>query len=1277
MQAIDLATAEALIDFSGKQDKLKDLARQQLVGTVALHNILIKQSAAYLADEVGMGKTYIALGVVALMRRFKPDLRVLYLLPKNNVRDKWEKDYKSFVEHNYKLRDFSVKGLGNRPAVRYAVSSSLPDLIQSIATDSARDHFICTSAFSFSLGATGEDLKASLDRFKKLLPQNRDQADKIAIKVDNVTGDTELQLLKNEVKHCWASALHAIMPRFDLVVVDEAHNLKKGSASSDRNQLLATLMGADGGVGQCKAEHVLLLSATPFDRDLEQLRNQFALFGKAKLLTVDRSMRWEDANNALKTFMVRRLNEIEINKKPHTRNMYRVEYRRGEEAELDLKLEQQLFAAVLQKKVSESLHENCSGKFELGMLSSFESYLPGEKGKLIEFDGQEDRISERDAPDRNIVQHLVQDYRETFGERPPHPKMDAVAIKTCHTAFELGKKQLIFVRRVRSVSELKSKIESAYDEWIGHYVQPDSSVYYWFERYRKLKPQNDASLVEGDSSDEGGDSSPSSFFTWFYRGKNDELVTNAALVDAKETIANLGQLPHNFRNMLASTSMMFELNWATLANMPPPCELNIDWSCGGNESSGTLTMQSRFRHLQFAYLKAASNADDPRVRKVAKLILEVLFANFKPNLNLSDETSLESDLLRPTLWNRLHESESLRSLFPDWTNETFTSLAGDDYKKAESYLKRLLIHQELIGVVCRLDHPFIDLYSVRNARKDVEKGFADQNDQNLINAFVNLLMQQVNLSFSSFKILHDIASNLDILIKLNFEDAYQKKSGELTQYLARQLSPLAPVIGATGENSSSRSPMARKFRMPGYPCVLISTNVFQEGEDLHTFCDSIIHYGISASPIALEQKIGRVDRIGSLSHRALGNATQEHSQHFIKVTYPHIRQSLEFFQVRQASRNLNAFHLSLHKLETESNGYRTELTVKDQLGDGSTIPPQILERLLSPFSVDLTCLSGANFVKQIAQQQMEIDARLLHAKERVEICITEAMRCTSPVILTENVDGLTHAFGASDVVVQLRSAQGGPELLLALSCLSTKQVKLDQMLPIVRLNNLYTLQFDEKARYQLLDDKYKRTVLTRNVEVYAGGKNILSDLEVRDALHRLDETLVESEIANPAIQAVLASMVTDLCVDYGALHISETQPGSLHYYFEIEDREQVISWLVKGSHVLVTSRVISAAETIGLAEDSELLINSTLRRNGLFDVVDFHINERNELAVRALYPLSHLNQVELAFVFLSVAREADRLQYILRSGCDEEDDVQESIGGGLPSSRTLNGLSVV
>ena len=87
MNPIDLETARCLIDYSGGDTSLERLGEIQIEGAVAIQNMLVDPDVefAYLADEVGMGKTYIALGVVAMLRYFNPMLRVLFICPSLNV----------------------------------------------------------------------------------------------------------------------------------------------------------------------------------------------------------------------------------------------------------------------------------------------------------------------------------------------------------------------------------------------------------------------------------------------------------------------------------------------------------------------------------------------------------------------------------------------------------------------------------------------------------------------------------------------------------------------------------------------------------------------------------------------------------------------------------------------------------------------------------------------------------------------------------------------------------------------------------------------------------------------------------------------------------------------------------------------------------------------------------------------------------------------------------------------------------------------------------------
>jgi superfamily II DNA/RNA helicase len=53
------------------------------------------------------------------------------------------------------------------------------------------------------------------------------------------------------------------------------------------------------------------------------------------------------------------------------------------------------------------------------------------------------------------------------------------------------------------------------------------------------------------------------------------------------------------------------------------------------------------------------------------------------------------------------------------------------------------------------------------------------------------------------------------------------------------------------------------FNTPLFPEILIASSVLAEGVDLHLNCRYIIHHDLCWNPSTLEQRSGRVDRIGS------------------------------------------------------------------------------------------------------------------------------------------------------------------------------------------------------------------------------------------------------------------------------------------------------------------------------------------------------------------------------------------------------------------------------
>lgn len=71
--------------------------------------------------------------------------------------------------------------------------------------------------------------------------------------------------------------------------------------------------------------------------------------------------------------------------------------------------------------------------------------------------------------------------------------------------------------------------------------------------------------------------------------------------------------------------------------------------------------------------------------------------------------------------------------------------------------------------------------------------------------------------------------------------------------------------GAT--DGDTRRRLMQTFNTPFFPEVLIASSVMAEGVDLHRDCRHVIHHDLDWNPSVLEQRAGRVDRVGSKAER--------------------------------------------------------------------------------------------------------------------------------------------------------------------------------------------------------------------------------------------------------------------------------------------------------------------------------------------------------------------------------------------------------------------------
>jgi len=67
--------------------------------------------------------------------------------------------------------------------------------------------------------------------------------------------------------------------------------------------------------------------------------------------------------------------------------------------------------------------------------------------------------------------------------------------------------------------------------------------------------------------------------------------------------------------------------------------------------------------------------------------------------------------------------------------------------------------------------------------------------------------------------------------------------------------------------ADTRQRLMLTFNTPFYPEVLIASSVMAEGVDLHLNCRHVIHHDLCWNPSTLEQRTGRIDRIGAKVER--------------------------------------------------------------------------------------------------------------------------------------------------------------------------------------------------------------------------------------------------------------------------------------------------------------------------------------------------------------------------------------------------------------------------
>lgn len=1062
---VDLATARQLLDF-GKRMGQGPRAEEQLEGAVAMHNILEREGVAYLADEVGMGKTYVALGVMALFRHFNPKFRVLVIAPRANIQEKWRKELQNFVAHNIRFTDFRNRALDGFPARPEADCQNLLDLVRQAAVNPHRDFFARLT--SFSLGVSEQQDRESWRRL-------RDELCTIVPWLDPKS--LPLRGSKEAFKDNIARALCCALPVFDLVIVDEGHNLKHGfrTGVAARNRVLALAFGHPSesarrrefpGYGS-RARRVLFLSATPLEESYHQLWNQLDVFGKGAHFTelIARDASEERQKEVAERILVRRVTAITMGGAVHTKNQYRREWRSGGVRTHDEPLQvddprQRLTVALVQKKVAELLgSERFNMAFQIGMLASFESFLetarlkrgPASEDQTFDDAEQTDEPLEREGIDVQDLNNLARNHRARFRAEMPHPKMDAL-VDALSGTWRDGRKALVFVRRVASVREIKRRLDDAYDAWLLEHLRQrlPREVLARFEglvrQYQGLRAdageRRDVAVADSETgatrrrpeADHGG---LDTFFAWFFRGEGPPRVVSGANIQRRFTqqgssyatffednhvAALLGAQPGDVTRRLAEVLGIGEpetrdavrreaAKYLSRARKPPRA--------------------ARIEAVQAAALDLLRDSDGP-IGKHARLVWHELFEERRQPVHSSQAPPVNDELEFQSFFTELRDKRWKDLRVAVWPE----SREGDFRQKfRETYLRG----QALASLV-RLGHSLIDMYvvtirrlgSLELRRLDRETAGDVAAPPPAVRDFLELLEHQrlqalATREWGAFDELSHLAANLDLVLDVNVPQARTVALREVARELGRILGRQQPTAGMSGQVNRT---VVKQFRMPGYPFVLVTTDLLQEGEDLHTFCSAVYHYGISWTPSSMEQRIGRVDRVRSQTDRRLNGASEAGSgDELLQVFYPFLPDTVEVLQVRKVLRRMNRFLRLMHEGLAAPPREQRKIFVDRELAGAFEAVEAITTRLTTAFPVTPEMLMGATRELAVGPDAVAV------AQDRLSR-LAESAVCSHPVEWERQVDAL-RLLGS----VQLPSGRVQPFALLLGS---------DGRLPLVR-----------------------------------------------------------------------------------------------------------------------------------------------------------------------------------------------------------------------------------
>ena len=869
----------------------RDVERQEDTVLRALE-MLDRGPGVVLADEVGMGKTYEALGVIAARLHARADARTLILTPGPDLNTKWLKEIRGFGDPERTM----YAGFESR----FTEAETLADVVRgfrgaSIVVAPATifaggwsrfDRAYLLSLWADEAGLAGNQVAAILRRYRDgQLARVACEYEKLfdvfgwdevrpvasaalkahrsdrAVSLDSIwrtggcDGFEDSDAVEAGLRDVRFRLMNSLLPDLDLLVVDEAHKLK--NPYSIRSVGVRTTF-------EGRFEKALFLTATPFQLSVGELDQVFALFGRArsapqgfarraeKLLAdvaeyqssydaflrawglvdpalaaafgaefrADSDLKADPADPALRRVVVLARDLLRLKRdriEPGFRAVMirslredkRV-YRRSVPRPIRPAGGDGAPFLLYERFIAELFRRKARTHKAAVQINMVSSYGAARDGALLADEETAD-LPETVEAYRRLIRRVVGFLRNESGA---HPKVKQV-VQDAVAAAEGGEKTLIFCTRVKTLEELRRDIRV---EWERRIVA----------RWQRVYPGTLAADIFDETEDETRVRGRHSRLQVRFQRPQDSLylalrerLVPAVLHADAFALANLEAVVGRANVLLSgervSSSQAERVDWRLLQRcVEQATALELD-ARGGAEA---VEADARRRILSPEFLRLGFGLRRDAVRGEAR-------GTVRPRWKITAEEARLA-IGADGLWS------GLKVELDGFPND----LRARAVERTAAYLVSKYV-------------PFLSeiVEAARDSGLDVE-AIESRSLLRLIDGFWasprGQWWRDLLRRFLNYAVRLDAARRREVL-----DDVVKG----------------AALFVRDTADGETRERLREAFNTPLFPMVLVANEVMQEGLDLHHHCRRVVHHDLAWNPAQLEQRVGRVDRIGSLIQR--------------------------------------------------------------------------------------------------------------------------------------------------------------------------------------------------------------------------------------------------------------------------------------------------------------------------------------------------------------------------------------------------------------------------